>query len=157
VLKQQFPTVPMLAVTATATDEVLADVCSMLRIVGCVRFRAAVNRPNLFYEVREKKASAAAALADVAGFIQTYAASEAGIVYCISRKECETVAGGLAQLGVKAAHYHADMDPKWRAAVHSQWSAGEVQVVRTYTQNLTQRLRVWSFAPSSFGMLMRCV
>lgn len=134
----------------------------MLRIVGCVRFRSSVDRPNLFYEVREKKASAAA-LADVAGFIQTqYGAGDAGIVYCFSRKECETVAAGLSQLGVRAAHYHADMDPKWRSAVHRQWTDGDIQV-RAHPQPLPLRLRSfcrWSvrcYGPSRASLSSRRV
>ena len=51
VLKQQFPSVPIIALTATATERVCADLQDILRIQGCETFRSSVNRPNLFYEV----------------------------------------------------------------------------------------------------------
>lgn len=52
VLKQQFPEVPILALTATATERVCRDVQEILRIEGCETFRSSMNRANLFYEVR---------------------------------------------------------------------------------------------------------
>ena len=52
ILKQQFPEVPIIALTATATDRVCRDLQEILRIEGCETFRNSVNRPNLFYEVR---------------------------------------------------------------------------------------------------------
>lgn len=52
ILKQQFPDVPLLALTATATHKVCADLQEMLRIPGCDVFRSCVNRPNLFYQAR---------------------------------------------------------------------------------------------------------
>ncbi len=50
VLKQTFPDVPILALTATATERVRADLCYILRLTGCETFQSSVDRPNLFYE-----------------------------------------------------------------------------------------------------------
>lgn len=50
-LKQQFPEVPIVALTATATDQVCDDLLDILRIQGCEKFKVTINRPNLFYEV----------------------------------------------------------------------------------------------------------
>ena len=53
VLRQLFPEVPIIALTATATERVRADLCSILRVSGCETFHSSVDRPNLFYEVRQ--------------------------------------------------------------------------------------------------------
>ncbi|CAI6002359.1 unnamed protein product [Closterium sp. NIES-65] len=130
VLKKQFPKTPMLALTATATERVRDDVRDMLQMRRCELFVSSVNRPNLFYEVREKPPGAAPAVESIAHFIlEHYAPSDSGIVYCFSRKECEQVASELSLRGIPAAHYHADMDPSHRTHVHVSWSRGEVQVI----------------------------
>jgi len=54
VLKQLFPDVPILALTATATERVRADICSILRLSGCETFQSSIDRPNLFYEARSQ-------------------------------------------------------------------------------------------------------
>lgn len=53
VLRQLFPEVPIIVLTATATERVRADLCSILRVSGCETFHSSVDRPNLFYEVRQ--------------------------------------------------------------------------------------------------------
>ncbi|GLI58828.1 hypothetical protein VaNZ11_000592 [Volvox africanus] len=130
VLKQQFSQVPILALTATATHQVCEDLKTILRISGCEFFRASVNRPNLLYEVLPKPAGASDAIAAIVAWIRKhYPRGESGIVYCLTRKDCETVASELAGGGVSARHYHADMDPGPREAAHAAWSSGEVQVM----------------------------
>ena len=56
---------------------------------------------------------------------QRYKGTDSGIIYCQTRKDCEALAAELAQSGMLAAHYHADMDPATREGVHIQWSKGE--------------------------------
>ncbi|KAL9253743.1 ATP-dependent DNA helicase Q-like 2-like protein [Drosera capensis] len=130
ILKTQFPTVPVIALTATATRKVQIDLIEMLCIPKCVKFVSSVNRPNLFYMVREKSSVGKIALDEIAEFItQSYPNNESGIVYCFSRKECEQVAKDLRERGVKADHYHADMDAKDRERVHTRWSNGKLQVI----------------------------
>ncbi|KAG2445794.1 hypothetical protein HXX76_000398 [Chlamydomonas incerta] len=129
-LKQQFPQVPILALTATATHQVCEDLKAILRIQGCEFFRASVNRPNLFYEVRPKPAAAADVTTAIVAWIREhYPRGESGIVYCLTRKDCEALAAELAAAGLSARHYHADMDPGPREAAHAAWSAGRVQVM----------------------------
>eukprot|EP00850_Spirogloea_muscicola_P002257 SM000008S22346 [mRNA] locus=s8:1182285:1188314:- [translate_table: standard] len=90
VLKTQFPKVPMMALTATATGRVQADVRAMLRMLQCEIFVSSVNRPNLYYEVLEKSSTASAVIDDIAAFIKhLYPGKQSGIVYCFSRRECE--------------------------------------------------------------------
>jgi ATP-dependent DNA helicase Q1 len=92
ILKTQFPKVPMVALTATATQKVQNDLIEMLHIPKCVKFVSSVNRPNLFYSVREKSAVGKLVVDEIAEFIrESYSNNESGIVYCFSRKECEQV------------------------------------------------------------------
>eukprot|EP00850_Spirogloea_muscicola_P005375 SM000024S07837 [mRNA] locus=s24:828308:834278:+ [translate_table: standard] len=130
VLKTQFPKVPMMALTATATGRVQADVRAMLRMLQCEIFISSVNRPNLYYEVLEKSSTASAVIDDIAAFIKhLYPGKQSGIVYCFSRRECEQVARELVRRNIKAAHYHADMDAEDRTSVHCRWSGNIIQVI----------------------------
>ncbi len=69
VLKQQFPTVPILAVTATASQKVVADCQSILGMRGCQNFRCSFNRPNLHFSVHEKSGTTKAVAQDMVRFI----------------------------------------------------------------------------------------
>lgn len=130
ILKTQFSNVPVVALTATATQKVQYDVMEMLRIPKCVKFVSTVNRPNLFYTVRSKSSVGKVVVDEIAEFIQrSYSNSESGIVYCFSRKECEQVAAELHERGIAADYYHADMDVNAREKVHTWWSKNKLQVI----------------------------
>ncbi|XP_057448782.1 ATP-dependent DNA helicase Q-like 2 [Lotus japonicus] len=130
ILKVQFPNVPMVALTATATQRVQNDLVEMLHIPRCVKFVSTVNRPNLFYMVKEKSSVGKVVIDEIAEFIQeSYPNKESGIVYCFSRKECEQVAKELRERGISADHYHADMDVNAREKVHMRWSNNKLQVI----------------------------
>ncbi|XP_068326025.1 ATP-dependent DNA helicase Q-like 2 isoform X2 [Pyrus communis] len=130
ILKTQFPKVPVIALTATATQKVQSDLMEMLHIPRCVKFVSTVNRPNLFYMVREKSSVGKVVVDEIAEFIHhSYSDHESGIVYCFSRKECEQVAKELREKGISAHHYHADMDANARENVHKRWSNGKLQVI----------------------------
>ncbi|GAU15810.1 hypothetical protein TSUD_236260 [Trifolium subterraneum] len=130
ILKTQFPNVPMVALTATATQRVQNDLIEMLHIRRCVKFVSTVNRPNLFYMVKEKSSVSKVVIDEIAEFIQeSYPNHESGIVYCFSRKECEQVAKELRERGISAGHYHADMDVNDREKVHMRWSNNKLQVI----------------------------
>ncbi|CAN6163410.1 unnamed protein product [Urochloa humidicola] len=130
ILKIQFPSVPMIALTATATSKVQTDLIEMLHIPRCVKFVSTVNRPNLFYKVYEKSPVGKVVIDEIANFIgESYPNNESGIVYCFSRRECEQVAKELRDRGISAEHYHADMDIIDREKVHMRWSNGKSQVI----------------------------
>ncbi|KAF3618235.1 Mediator of RNA polymerase II transcription subunit 34 [Capsicum annuum] len=130
ILKTQFPNVPVVALTATATKKVQDDLMEMLHIPRCVKFVSSVNRPNLYYMVREKSSTAKTVVDEIAEYIRTsYPNNESGIVYCFSRKECEQVALELREREISADHYHADMDVNARERVHLRWSNGKLQVI----------------------------
>lgn len=130
ILKTQFPNVPLVALTATATQRVQNDLIEMLHIPRCVKFVSTVNRPNLFYMVKEKSSVGKLVIDEIAEFIQeSYPNKESGIVYCFSRKECEQVAMELRERGISADYYHADMDVHAREKVHMRWSNSKLQVI----------------------------
>ncbi|KAG4135952.1 hypothetical protein ERO13_D08G248500v2 [Gossypium hirsutum] len=130
ILKTQFPNVPVVALTATATMKVQNDLIEMLHIPKCVKFVSTVNRPNLFYMVREKSSVGKIVVDEIAKYIkESYPNKESGIVYCFSRKECEQVASELCERGISADYYHADMDENAREKVHMRWSKNKLQVI----------------------------
>ena len=78
ILKRQFPSTPILGLTATATSKVLEDVKSMLSLRECLVFRASYNRPNLFYEVRPKGSVHRTLMEDIVGLIKRRFSSDSG-------------------------------------------------------------------------------
>jgi RecQ family ATP-dependent DNA helicase len=129
VLKNRFPDVPIIALTATATQQVIEDVQKILRIERSIIFKSPFNRPNLNYSVRIKKDQAKAVLTDIANLIETEYHNATGIIYCFSKKECETVAEFMSASGIKSSAYHADMTPQQRERAHKAWYKGSIKVV----------------------------
>ncbi|KNC79643.1 hypothetical protein SARC_07963 [Sphaeroforma arctica JP610] len=129
ILRVQFPKVPIIAVTATATQTVWRDVVSILRIPKCVTFRAPIERPNLRYTVVKKLGTGNESFEQVGHFILTDHMSHCGIVYCLSQRDTEAMALYLRQIGIKAAHYHAYMPPEYRKDVHEKWLRDRISVL----------------------------
>ncbi|RAH85936.1 ATP-dependent DNA helicase [Aspergillus japonicus CBS 114.51] len=128
-LRTRLPGVPMMALTATATENVKLDVIHNLKMEGCEVLIQSFNRPNLSYEVR-KKQKGSELLASVADIINNSYRHKSGIVYCLSRKTCESVASKLRQeYRIKAAHYHAGMSSEDRAEIQQAWQAGRTHVI----------------------------
>ncbi|KAF6139378.1 hypothetical protein GIB67_026220 [Kingdonia uniflora] len=126
ILKQKFPRTPVLALTATATASVKEDVVQALGLVNCIVFRQSFNRHNLRYSVMAKTKKC---LDDINTFIKENHFNECGIVYCLSRMDCEKVAEKLQGFGHKASFYHGSMDPQQRAFVQKQWSKDEINII----------------------------
>ncbi|GKB23104.1 ATP-dependent DNA helicase Q-like 4A protein [Tanacetum coccineum] len=126
ILKQKFPNTPLLALTATATASVKEDVVQALGLVDCIIFRQSFNRPNLRYSVNPKTKKC---MEDIDKFIKDNHFDECGIIYCLSRNDCEKVATELKECGHKAAFYHGNMDPDKRATVQKMWSKDEVNII----------------------------
>ena len=109
-LADNFPGVPRMALTATATAEVRSEIIEQLRLVDPQRFVAKFDRPNIRYQVQSKvdaKRQLLTLMADHRG--------DAGIVYCMSRKKTESTAEWLCKEGFVALPYHAGLDAATRA------------------------------------------
>jgi bloom syndrome protein len=128
-VRRQFTGVPVIALTATATENVKVDVIHNLGMEGCNVFTQSFNRPNLTYEVRVKGKSKDA-LDDMAKTINTLHKRQSGIVYCMSRKDCERIAEQLSkEHGIRAKFYHAGMEVQDKLEVQKRWQAGEDSVI----------------------------
>ncbi|KAJ5646809.1 Bloom syndrome protein [Penicillium lividum] len=128
-VRAKLPGVPIMALTATATENVKVDVMHNLKMSGCEVFLQSFNRPNLTYEVRPKKKNDEL-LASIAETITGSYRNQCGIIYCLSRKTCESVAAELTtKYKIKAQHYHALLASKKKAEVQNQWQMGRCHVI----------------------------
>ena len=134
-LKRKFGGVPMLALTATATPAVTADIIGQLAMIDPACFRGRFFRSNLhisMYRKGEHDGSASAGTKGVRSAITSLIHArrgQSGIVYALSRKSCESLAEHLRDSGIAAAAYHAGLDPAERTRVQDAFSRDEVDVV----------------------------
>ncbi|MGB2127964.1 MAG: RecQ family ATP-dependent DNA helicase [Flavicella sp.] len=117
--------VPVIGLTATATEKVQEDILKTLGIPDAKRFKASFNRPNLFYDVRPKTD---AIYSDIIRFVKGYQ-GKSGVIYCLSRKKVEEVAQILQVNGIKALPYHAGLDAKTRAKHQDMFLMEDTDVI----------------------------
>ncbi|XP_066446841.1 ATP-dependent DNA helicase Q1 isoform X2 [Eleutherodactylus coqui] len=129
ILRRQFPNAPLIGLTATATSHVLQDVQKLLCVQRPLRFTASFNRPNLFYQVRNKPSSANDFIEDIVKLINGRYKEQSGIIYCFSQKDSEQVTISLQKLGIRAGTYHANMEARDKSKVHTLWTENKIQVV----------------------------
>uniref|UniRef100_A0A8C2A2X9 ATP-dependent DNA helicase n=1 Tax=Cyprinus carpio TaxID=7962 RepID=A0A8C2A2X9_CYPCA len=127
ILKRQFPKVPLVGLTATATSNVLKDCQKILCVQEPITLTAPFNRPNLYYEVRFKHNEDCTH--QIAELIRERYKNQSGIVYVFSQKDAEVVATDLQKRNILAQPYHANMEPSDKSLVHQQWSSKKIQVV----------------------------
>ena len=120
----QIQPAPVIALTATATPKVQSDILKNLRIQDARVFKSSFNRPNLYYEVRDKVDPEK----DIIRFIRQNP-GKSGIIYCLSRKRVEEMAQTLCINGIKALPYHAGLDAKTRAENQDKFLMEEVDVI----------------------------
>ncbi|CAH8848049.1 unnamed protein product [Trichobilharzia szidati] len=119
VLRTNFPNVPMMAMTATATPKVRRDILLQLKMTNTKWFIQSFNRANLRFEVRPKKPKNCTK--EIIDVIRNEFPKRSGIVYCLSRRECDLVAEELVGAGFQAAAYHAGMTDAQRKKVQQAW------------------------------------
>ena len=106
VLRQHFPHIPILAVTATASEQVRKECVQIFQLSrDHAFFRSTADRPNLMYQVRPKESNV---IQEMANFIKSKHPRSAGIVYTYSRKDADTVASELCEEGIIAESYHSE-------------------------------------------------
>jgi ATP-dependent DNA helicase RecQ len=115
---------PIIALTATATPKVQSDILKNLGMPDATVFKSSFNRPNLYYEIRDKSDPKR----DIIRYIRQNP-GKSGIIYCLSRKKVEELAELLNINGIKAAPYHAGLDAKTRAENQDKFLMEEVDVI----------------------------
>ena len=116
-LHEQWPTVPRIALTATATEATHAEISARLKLQDARHFVASFDRPNIQYRIAPKDEPRKQLL----HLLQTEHPGDAGIVYCLSRASVEKTAAWLVERGVEALPYHAGLDARVRAGNQSRF------------------------------------
>ncbi|MCI7010031.1 MAG: DNA helicase RecQ [Prevotella sp.] len=116
---------PVIALTATATDKVRTDIKKSLGILDAVEFKSSFNRPNLYYEVRQKTKDVDK---DIIKFIRQHP-GKSGIIYCLSRKKVEELASILKANDIKSAPYHAGLDSATRSQTQDDFLMERIDVI----------------------------
>ncbi|XP_078386252.1 recQ-like DNA helicase BLM isoform X3 [Cetorhinus maximus] len=118
-LRNKFPSIPMMALTATATPRVQKDILNQLKMLKPQVFTMSFNRHNLKYEVLPKKPKKIAE--DCIEWIRRNYPRDSGIIYCLSRHECDTVTKTLKRNGIAASAYHAGLQDSDRDLAQNKW------------------------------------
>ncbi|KAM5291538.1 recQ-like DNA helicase BLM isoform 1-T1 [Glossophaga mutica] len=118
-LRQKFPSVPVMALTATANPRVQKDILTQLKILRPQVFTMSFNRHNLKYYVLPKKPKKVAY--DCLEWIRKHHPYDSGIIYCLSRRECDTMADTLQKHDLAALAYHAGLSDSARDEVQHKW------------------------------------
>ena len=121
---EEIEVAPIIALTATATPKVQSDIIKNLGMTDATVFKSSFNRPNLYYEIRDKSDPKR----DIIRYIKQNA-GKSGIIYCLSRKKVEELAELLNINGIKAAPYHAGLDAKTRAENQDKFLMEDIDVI----------------------------
>ncbi len=116
-LHERWPSVPRIALTATATEQTHKEIQKRLQLGGARHFVASFDRPNIQYRIVPKNSPQQQLLE----LLRSEHAGDAGIVYCLSRASVEKTAEFLVQNGIPALPYHAGLDARVRAANQSRF------------------------------------
>ncbi len=127
ILREVFPGIPVMALTATADKVTRQDILTQLRLDSPRIFVSSFDRPNLSLDVK-RGLKGKEKLRAVVDFIRRHE-GESGIVYCLSRKTTEKLAFELMLKGFKAVPYHAGLSPKERDEAQTDFIRDDVQVV----------------------------
>ena len=117
VLHERYPTIPRIALTATADQQTRDEIAHRLQLDDARKFVSSFDRPNIRYSIVEKTTGRK----QLIDFISSEHPQDSGIVYCLSRKKVEETADFLCQHGIRALPYHAGMEHSVRAANQSRF------------------------------------
>lgn len=143
ILRKIFPDTKTTCLTATCSPKALKDVLNILGMPSTteptaawpnrtVYFTAPLHRPNLIYKVLTRPTSSQASAQMICDWILEHHDGHTGIVYCLSRKDTETMAAQLSELSngrIKTGCYHADVDDDQKHRIHVRWREGRIRVV----------------------------
>ena len=124
ILKQHFPSIPVIALTATADKITRKDILQQLQIEDASIFISSFDRPNLSLTVLPGRKK----IQYIKDFISDRP-NQPGIIYCLSRKNTEDVAEKLRLTGIRAKHYHAGMDNDYRSRTQDEFIKDDIQVI----------------------------
>jgi hypothetical protein len=129
-MREHFPQVSICGFTATATKLVCADITVRLRLSDPLMWMTSYVKQNISYRVQHKEKSDWGYITgEVARFIKSEYRNETGIVYCLSRKQCEQLATSLLKFDISAGYYHASMPPEKKTQVQQDWLDGKLKVI----------------------------
>src|SRR5260221_184588 len=124
ILRKKFPTIPIIALTATATMRVRKDIVAQLNLNNPSEYVASFDRPNLRYEVRPKRE----AFSELVDYLDIHK-SESGIIYCFSRNRVEEVSMSLKEQGFRALPYHAGLENDVRKTNQEKFIKEDVDII----------------------------
>ncbi|KAF7295192.1 ATP-dependent helicase [Mycena indigotica] len=123
-LREDFPGVPIMALTATADERAKSDILHGLKLEKPAIFAQSFDRPNLFYRVITKTNAE-----ELAKYINQSHPDQSGIIYCRSRDGCEKLANQLRTKGLKAKHFHAGLDKTEKEATQNEWKRKQGHII----------------------------
>ncbi|MDP3105867.1 MAG: DNA helicase RecQ [Candidatus Methanoperedens sp.] len=124
IIGSSFPDVPIIALTATATQKVRVDIINQLELKDCKKYIASFNRENLVYYVKPKQD----AFRQIVEFLKTKP-HESGIIYCYSRKNVDSLTENLKASGFRALPYHAGLSASVRSANQDKFIKDDVEIL----------------------------
>lgn len=126
-LRQLYPAVPIMCLTATATRTVQNDVLNILKLKQVKTFIRGFNRPNIKYEVLSK--TSRFMVKEISELIKRKFFKKSGIIYCLCRTDCEKLAAELCKCGIRARAYHAGMSDSAREKEQREWMQDQFHVI----------------------------
>ncbi len=127
VLAERFPGVPRIALTATADERTRQEIVTELKLENADCFISSFDRPNIRYAIAES--GSMSSREKLWRFIETEHANDAGIVYCLSRRQTEETAAWLTKKGRDAKAYHAGLPPETRRTVQQRFLSDDGVIV----------------------------
>ncbi|EAY14393.1 ATP-dependent DNA helicase, RecQ family protein [Trichomonas vaginalis G3] len=127
VLKTMYPDIPIMALTATATDAVQRDIKEILNIRNCHVFKSSFNRPNIFYEVIQKEENSKD---EMIRWIKAHGyENSTGIIFCMTTPETVNLSQYMNTKGFNTAYYHGKMENADRKKVQEMWMNNQIRVI----------------------------